>query len=172
MKPFLFWTIFLVLAFPCAARLVPYVASLAEADAIAIVTVTTCEQDYSEEFVHQSATLTVDTAIKGLKVGERFRESFGTPYKPGKFVEGKYSSTTTLRSESLSFQIAERYLVLLKHKKDQWIVTRASCIIDDLIGDGYFDESVGAQGVPVSKAIELLRAYTKTAEKEVTAQRP
>ncbi len=171
MKALLFWAVFLTPTFPCFAALVPYVTSRDRADAIAIVTVTTCEESYHDGLIFQTATLTVDTAIKGIKVGVKFSRAFGVPYEPAKYIDGKYTAKRSLHSEGFSFQIAERHLVLLQKGKDGWVVTRQSVIVDDLVGDAYFEDFAGSSDVSVSKAIELLKAHKK-AQPAATAQRP
>jgi len=99
-----------------------------------------------------------------VKKGEAFKQSFGLPQAPGTWKNGSYSQKTVLASEGFSFEIAERYLVLLKKNKDGWSVIRDSGIVDDVIFDGYFDEFAGAHEVSVSKAIELLKAHRKDKE--------
>lgn len=171
MKRFLLWPAFLSLAYPCSAALVPYLTSLDRADAVAIVTVTSCEESYHDGLIFQSATLTVDTAIKGIAVGEKFSRAFGVPYEPAKIIDGRYTAKRTLHSEGFSFQIAERHLVLLQKGKDGWVVTRQSVIIDDMIGDAYFEDFAGSSDVSVSMAIELLKTHKK-ARPAGTARRP
>jgi hypothetical protein len=174
MKQLTIAVLFSTLTLRAFCALVPYVQSLDSAEAIAIVTVTACEQTFDGRHIRSSATLTVDTPIAGVKNGETFKQSFGLPQAPGTWKNGTYSRKTVLASEGLSFEIAERYLVLLKKKEDGWSVTRDSGIIDDMISDGYFEEFAGAHEVSVSKAIELLKAHRRGKEpnKSSTAQRP
>ena len=141
--------------------LVPYAESLERADAIAIVTVTACEQTFDGSFIRSSAILSVDTPIAGVKKGTRFKQEFGLPQKPGVWKDGAYSQKTTLASDTPSYQIAERYLVLLQKNKDGWSVIRESWIIDDIIGDGYFESFSGSRDVSVSKAINILKVSRK-----------
>jgi hypothetical protein len=154
----------LVLPLPAFAALEPYVRSLEDADGIAIVRVIACEQTFDGIFIRSKATLSVETVISGVKKGETFKQSFGLPQKPGTWKDGRYSQTVELVSEGFSFEIAERYLVLLKKRKEGWSVSRDSGIVDDMIYDGYFDAFAGSHEVSISKAIELLKAHRKDSE--------
>src|SRR3954467_14486490 len=90
----------LALAARAFGALVPYADSLEKADAIAIVTVTACEQTFDGSFVRSSAILSVDTPIAGVKKGTSFKQEFGLPQKPGVWKDGAYSQKTTLATDT------------------------------------------------------------------------
>jgi len=162
----------LLLAIPLStyAALEPYVGSLESADGIAIVRVIAREQTFDGTSIRSNATLFIETPIAGVKKGETFKQSFGLPQKPAIRKNGSYSQTLVLAGEDFSFEIAQRYLVLLKKKKDGWSVARDSAILDDMICDGYFEAFAGSQDVSVSKAIELLRVHRKNIESNKSAK--
>ncbi|MDD2763923.1 MAG: hypothetical protein PHE83_08135 [Opitutaceae bacterium] len=160
----------LMLPLSAFAALRPYVCSLEDADGIAIVRVIACEQRFDGRFIRSHATLAVEIAIVGVKKGETFRQSFGLPQEPGTWKNGSYSQKLLLASEGFSFDIAERYLVLLKQTREGWVVSRDSTINDDMIYDGYFDAFADAHEVSVSKAIELLKAFRKSQKPNQAAE--
>jgi len=153
MKRLILGAILLAWAFPCFARLFPYIDSLEEADAVALITVTSYEQSFHDGLIYEKATLTVDTAIRGTKVGDKIDVSFGVPSAP--------ESSTSL-SDTPSFKIAEKYIVLFVTQEGRLAVSRASLILGDRVCDGYFDDFAGFRDVPVAKAIDLLKAKKKT----------
>ena len=152
MKKLILSVILLASAFPCFARLFPYIDSLEEADAVALITVTSYEQSLHDGLIYEKATLTVDTAISGTKVGDKIDVSFGVPSAP--------DSSTSL-SDAPSFKIAEKYIVLFVMQEGRLAVARASLILGDRVRDGYFEDFAGFHDVPVSKAIDLLKTKKK-----------
>jgi hypothetical protein len=100
--------------------------------------------------IYEKATLTVDTAISGTKVGEKIDVSFGVPSAP---------ETSTSLSDAPSFKIAEKYIVLLVKTDGRLVVARSSAILGGVVCDGYFEDFAGFHDVPLSKAIDLLKAH-------------
>lgn len=144
--------LFLAVIPTCFGKLFPYAVDLEKADAVAVVTVTSCVQLYKDGLIHESATLNVDTEIDGIKVGEEIKTSFGLPSKPNVY---------RARLDAPAYKIAERYIVLIKRNKDLWVVYRASQIWNGAIVDGYFDDFSRLDGTPLEKGVELIKQSRK-----------